>query len=55
MSRVWGSRVIAFTTWLLELLGVGLMYVSFDAQYRFKLTSLALRGSAKEDDDQPAC
>ena len=30
------------------------MYVSFDASTG-KLTSLALRGSAKEDDDQPAC
>jgi hypothetical protein len=30
-----GSRVIAFATWLLALLGAGLMYVSFDAQYQF--------------------
>jgi len=30
--------VIAFATWLLALLGAGLMYVSFDAQYRFILT-----------------
>lgn len=37
MSRARGSRVIAFATWLLALLGAGLMYVSFDAQYRFVL------------------
>lgn len=37
MSRIPGSRVIAFATWLLALLGAGLMYVSFDAQYRFIL------------------
>ena len=37
MSRAPGSRVIAFATWLLALLGAGLMYVSFDAQYRFIL------------------
>ena len=35
MSRPPGSRVIAFNTWLLALLGAGLMYVSFDAQYQF--------------------
>ena len=35
--------------------GCGLVYVSFGAQYRFKLTSLAPRGTAKEDDDQSAC
>jgi hypothetical protein len=35
MSRAPGSRVIAFATWLLALLGAGLMYVSFDAQYQF--------------------
>jgi len=34
-DRVPGSRVIAFVTWLLALLGAGLMYISFDAQYRF--------------------
>jgi hypothetical protein len=34
-GRVPGSRVIAFATWLLALLGGGLMYVSFDAQYTF--------------------
>ena len=32
-----GSRVIAFATWLRALLGAGLMYVSFDAQYTFIL------------------
>jgi hypothetical protein len=32
-----GSRVIAFATWLRALLGAGLMYVSFDAQYQFIL------------------
>jgi hypothetical protein len=37
MSRTPGSRVIAFATWLLALLGAGLMYVSFDAQYQFIL------------------
>ena len=31
------SRVIGFATWLLALLGAGLMYVSFDAQYQFIL------------------
>jgi hypothetical protein len=30
-----GSRVIAFATWLLALLGADLMYVSFEAQYTF--------------------
>ena len=34
-GRARGSRVIAFATWLLALLGAGLMYVSFDAQYQF--------------------
>jgi hypothetical protein len=29
---------MAFATWLLVLLGAGLMYVSFDAQYQFILT-----------------
>jgi hypothetical protein len=37
-GRVPGSQVIAFATWLLALLGAGLMYVSFDAQYQFILT-----------------
>ena len=36
-NRIPGSRVIAFATWLLALLGAGLMYVSFDAQYQFIL------------------
>ena len=36
-GRAPGNRVIAFATWLLALLGAGLMYVSFDAQYRFIL------------------
>ena len=36
-GRAPGSRVIAFATWLLALLGAGLMYVSFDAQYQFIL------------------
>jgi hypothetical protein len=36
-GRTPGSRVIAFATWLLALLGGGLMYVSFDAQYQFIL------------------
>jgi hypothetical protein len=36
-GRAPGSRVIAFATWLLALLGAGLMYVSFDAQYEFIL------------------
>ena len=37
MSRIPGSRVIALATWLLALVGAGLMYVSFDAQYTFIL------------------
>lgn len=36
-GRSLGSRVIAFATWLLALLGAGLIYVSFDAQYEFIL------------------
>jgi hypothetical protein len=36
-GRAPGSRVIAFATLLLALLGAGLMYVSFDAQYEFIL------------------
>lgn len=55
MSRGLESRVITFATRLLALLGTGLMHVSLDAHYRSKLTSLALRGPTKEDDDQPAC
>jgi hypothetical protein len=34
-DRAPGSRVIAFATWLLVFLGVGLMYVSFQAQYTY--------------------
>ena len=34
-DRAPGSRVIAFATWLLVLLGAGLMYVSFQAQYTY--------------------
>jgi hypothetical protein len=41
-----GSRVIAFATWLLALLSAGLMYVSFDAQYRFILTQKGDRGAS---------
>ncbi len=37
MSRIPGTWVITFATWLLALLGAGLMYVSFDAQYQFIL------------------
>jgi hypothetical protein len=33
LDRAPGSRVIAFATWLLVLLGAGLMYVSFQAQF----------------------
>jgi hypothetical protein len=41
-----GSRVIAFATWLLALLGAGLMYVSFDAQYQFILAQKGARAAA---------
>jgi hypothetical protein len=34
-DRAPGQRVIAFATWLLVLLGAGLMYVSFQAQYTY--------------------
>jgi hypothetical protein len=34
-GRAPGQRVIAFATWLLVLLGAGLMYVSFAAQYSY--------------------
>jgi hypothetical protein len=34
-DRAPGQRVIAFATWLLVLLGAGLMYVSFAAQYTY--------------------
>jgi hypothetical protein len=46
MSRAPGSRVITFATWLLALLGAGLMYVSFDAQYRFILTQKGGRAAS---------
>lgn len=41
-----GSRVIGFATWLLAVLGAGLMYVSFDAQYRFILAQKGDRGAS---------
>ena len=44
-GRVPGSRVIAFATWLLALLGARLMYVSFDAQYTFILAQKGARGA----------
>lgn len=46
MRRTPGSRVIAFATWLLALLGAGLMYVSFDAQYRFILAQKGDRAAS---------
>ena len=46
MSRTPGSRVIAFATWLLALLGAGLMYVSFDAQYQFILAQKGARATS---------
>jgi hypothetical protein len=45
-NRAPGSRVIAFATWLLALLGAGLMYVSFDAQYRFILAQKGDRAAS---------
>jgi hypothetical protein len=42
-NRIPGSRVIAFATWLLALLGAGLIYVSFDAQYQFILAQKGAR------------
>jgi len=45
-GRTPGSRVIAFATWLLALLGAGLMYVSFDAQYQFILAQKGARGAS---------
>jgi hypothetical protein len=45
-SRAPGSGVIAFATWLLALLGAGLMYVSFDAQYRFILAQKDARAAS---------
>jgi hypothetical protein len=38
--------VIAFATWLLALLGAGLMYVSFDAQYQFILAQKGTRAAS---------
>jgi hypothetical protein len=46
MSRAPGSRVIAFATWLLALLGAGLMYVSFDAQHQFILAQKGDRAAS---------
>jgi hypothetical protein len=46
MSRAPGSRVIAFATWLLALLGAGLLYVSFDAQYTFILAQKGIVGAS---------
>jgi hypothetical protein len=46
MSRTPGSRVIAFATWLLALLGAGLMYVSFDAQYQFVFAQKGVLGTS---------
>jgi hypothetical protein len=46
MSQTPGSRVIAFATWLLALLGAGLMYVSFDAQYQFILAQKDTRAAS---------
>jgi len=45
-GRAPGSRVIAFATWLLALLGGGLMYVSFDAQYQFILAQKGARAAS---------
>jgi len=45
-ARKPGSRVIAFATWLLALLGAGLMYVSFDAQYTFILAQKGARAAS---------
>ena len=45
-GRVPGSRVVALATWLLALLGAGLMYVSFEAQYRFILAQKDARAAS---------
>ena len=45
-DRAPGSRVIAFATWLLALLGVGLMYVSFDARFEFIVAHKGARGAS---------
>ena len=46
MRRAPGGRVIAFATWLLALLGAGVMYVSFDAQYQFILAQKGARAAS---------
>ena len=46
LGRAPGNRVIAFATWLLALLGAGLMYVSFDAQYQFILAQKGARAAS---------
>lgn len=45
-GRAPGIRVIAFATWLLALLGAGLMYVSFNAQYQFILAQKGARAAS---------
>jgi hypothetical protein len=45
-GRTPGSRVVAFATWLLALLGAGLMYVGFDAQYTFVLAQKGDRAAS---------
>jgi len=45
-NRAPGSRVIAFATWLLALLGRRLMYVSFDARYTFIFTQKGARAAS---------
>jgi hypothetical protein len=46
MSQAPRSRIIAFATWLLALLGAGLRYVGFDAQYRFILAQKGDRAAS---------
>src|SRR5260370_40249739 len=43
-ERTPGSMVIMAMTWLLVVLGAGLLYVSFAAQYRFVFTEKGQRG-----------
>jgi hypothetical protein len=38
------SRLTAFATWLLALLGAGLMYISLHAQYQFILAHRSAAG-----------
>jgi hypothetical protein len=45
-GRTPGSRVIAFATWLLALLGAGLTYVSFDTQYAFIFAQKGARAAS---------